>query len=264
MLRSCAATDFQANDAYRGIVAIVMAIGVMIGVDTVFHTGRACDKATTAITDTYNLISLALARHFDTKDKETRFHQGELMVLINQAETLSSEADNEPRFYRDAFQSDLFAQLVLVTRHLRFYTTFLEYTAAEARVEGGPKIAAFTQIAGNGAVQPIIASLSAKNILITNLIKIFVLDRKEFQQILDSPIISKQLENQQGSEQEFAELVKDFMDSVPRGTTKGRFLHMDEDPAVTGSVVSASLSNMMMEMNMLQNAILAEHNRVED
>jgi len=257
MLVSCTVTDFEANGAYKYIVSIVLAVSIMLGIDTIFASGRACDKATQTLADAFSKIQGAVNFNFDPKNRTTRFHKGGIMDSINGAQQLSGEADNEPRFYRTPFQTQLFLRAVTTARTLRFNATLLEYTAAEARRDGAPKVPAFLAVAGSPSLHRMIEMLSAKNSLMQQLLEVFSRDAEEFNELLLRPDIAKQLSA--NSVDDVAAVQKAFYNEGVRDCFRpqGKITFMDDDPVVMGCIVASSLAQMMGQLDQMQISILA-------
>jgi len=263
MLASCKATDFEASSAYKSIVAIVLAVAVMMGIDTIFAAGRACDKATHSLVAAFSKLQIAVKFNFDTNNKNTRYHKTDILAYINGAQGLSIEADNEPRFYRDPFQKELFLDAVDTARNLRFFTTLMEYTAAEGRIDGAPKIPSFMSVSGSGALQQMVAMFSAKISLMQRLLEVFSLNREEFKELLSRPEIAKQLSA--NSIDEVAAVQKAFYAEGVRDCFRptGKITFMDDDPVVMGCMVGSSFSQMIGKLDRLEIKILASCDTIE-
>jgi len=262
MLASCYATDFVASVAYKSIVSIVLAVSVMMGIDNIFSPGRACDKATETLADGFSKIQGAVNLIFDNNNENQRFHKGKILASINGAQGLSLEADNEPRFYRIPFQAELFDDAVTTARNLRFFTTFLEYTAADGRRDGAPKVPSFVAVADSPALQRMLKMFSAKHALMRQLLEVFSTDKAEFSELLGRPEVAKQLGAH--TMDDVAVVQKAFYEEGVRGCfrVQGKITFMDDDPVVMGCIVASCLAQMMGKLDHLQIAILASNDTI--
>merc|ERR1719262_326764 len=110
-------------------------MGLIILVDALLGSKRASLSAC----ESYRSALSSLRDAFDVKQKDTRFHKGDIMGSIGTAEALGNEAALEPRFWRIPFKAGAFQGAIRGLYAMRYYICTIEYIMAENHKNGGPK-----------------------------------------------------------------------------------------------------------------------------
>jgi len=261
MLASCAATDFDPSAAYGGIVNIIVAISVMIGVDTILASQSAADKAVAQLKVAWSMLEQAMRTHFSHADADltTRFHKGEVLGAINATSALNDDANTEPRFYRSPWKNELFSSALVTIRILRFHMTLMEYGAAEGRTNGAPKHKAFLRVVKVPSIAAIQSCLYLKFEMIQHLTEIFLREPYESRDVRQHPKLLADFERDFGAEEK-ANTKKFFADAVSSplfSEQEANIITMEDDPAVQAMLVIACSNAMIRQMNDLQKLLYA-------
>jgi len=259
MLASCAATNFDPSTAYGGIVNIIVAISVMIGVDTILASQPAADKAVAQLSVAWGLLEQAMRKHFSYADGDltTRFHKGEVLGAISATAALNDEANTEPRFYRQPWKNQLFESVLATTRILRFHMTLLEYGSAEGRRNGAPKHKAFLCVLKVPSLSAVTSCIFQKFEMLQHLTSLFLKEPYESRDFRQHPKLLADLERDFVAEEK--ENTKKFFAEASSSPLfseqEANIVTMEDDPAVQAVLVVACSNAMIRHMNVLQKAL---------
>lgn len=129
---------------WQQVIDIVFAVLVISGVDSISAQGRPSVMAGTAFMKSWKHMIQMLEILFDPNQKELQYHRDESISLISRAESLGRQAKEEPRFWKQPFEGEIFDECINTARDMRTIISGMEFSIADKHtaanhIHGGPK-----------------------------------------------------------------------------------------------------------------------------
>jgi len=249
-------TPFDPAGPFYEIINVVVAIAVMIVVDSALSPGRASDMANSTFADVFKTLRKNLDDLFDVEQPDVRVKTGRLGALIAGSHSLGAEAYEEPRYWRIGWKMDLWDKAVQTLGDLRITMTAMEYSVTEGGVAGGAKTDIFMMLLKKPQFQTIKKALYDKLDLMEKLCHIF-----GHETIAPFPELENELLKTNEFRSDMEKAIKDVMIDInkaikAKGMTPRSAENLEHD---AGSQVSFCLSAFLMmvdQADSLQQAIL--------
>ncbi|CAJ1459819.1 unnamed protein product [Effrenium voratum] len=133
-------------DTFDALMMNCVAVVVTMIWDILLQSARASDLAFKYLDDCWEEMLLSFKNLLDPNTDTVAFHSATARQLLLQAEQMSSEADLEPRFWRTAWHSDLFARICRETEYLVIAVAALESAIAEHGRHADKKFPTFVKL----------------------------------------------------------------------------------------------------------------------
>jgi len=121
-------SKFDTAGPYYGIINVICAIFIVMGVDLLLAPGRASTFAVEYFRDAVKNFRKSLDELLDPSETSVRVKSGALGGLIGTAKALGVEAWEEPRFWRTPWKNVLYNQACQTLADLRVTMTAMEYS----------------------------------------------------------------------------------------------------------------------------------------
>jgi len=129
------------------IVNVVLALAVMVIVDSLLASSRGSDLAVTAYKKAWDAIYDSTKTLFDPDTNKTEASVNEkLFDLINLADSLGKEASNEPRYWRCEWRAAQYADAIAAAHKLRNCVSAMMLLVADGFEDGNDKNNTFQKL----------------------------------------------------------------------------------------------------------------------
>mmetsp|Transcript_89942 Transcript_89942/g.140852 ORF Transcript_89942/g.140852 Transcript_89942/m.140852 type:complete len:876 (+) Transcript_89942:33-2660(+) len=127
MLSPCSMDTYDGTPVYGKIVSVVFATSIKSILDAATTPERSADLAFAAFMKSWKSIANAVALLFDASVTCRSYQRSRLSDELAQAQLLSGEAADEPRYWRPVWKEGLFEQAIRSANNLRYGLSSVEY-----------------------------------------------------------------------------------------------------------------------------------------
>eukprot|EP00931_Biecheleriopsis_adriatica_P052104 TRINITY_DN3028_c0_g1_i2.p1 TRINITY_DN3028_c0_g1~~TRINITY_DN3028_c0_g1_i2.p1 ORF type:complete len:878 (-),score=156.81 TRINITY_DN3028_c0_g1_i2:323-2884(-) len=136
---SCDSSDLHKRTTFDSMTMTCMACLVTFLVDITLKTDRASDRAYISLDKCWDCLNLSIKEVLDPGSKQVSFHSTDAKGHLQTAKSMSNEADLEPRFWRTAWNKELFDQVYKETSHMIKNVSALEMAISSKSSAGTSK-----------------------------------------------------------------------------------------------------------------------------
>jgi hypothetical protein len=249
----CGMHSLDKGSSYDTIINTVCAISLIVVYDVLLSPGRASTIAYEALDSSVGTLQEALGKHFDPAVEHVRFHKGEVLASIGNAETMGAEAFNEPRYWRTEWRHSVFTRAVEHAYRLRYNLAAMETSLADGFKDHGLKNDVMNMLLRTPGFSRLSGLVSEKLRIARPLVGIFVHETvARFEATADvGTLKTYRQEAQQIQEDVIAEVAKD-----PAMRTKSIEGSLEKDPLCQVCMVLSSINSMLGGTRELQHSIL--------
>lgn len=107
--------------------------------DLFLTPARASDMANSQLLSSWAMYTQSWSEVFDVSNPKVRFHNGKFHSMLAAAESMGTQAELEPRWWRTPFRGNLFQNVILSGYKLREYLNNMEVSCTLDAKDGSPK-----------------------------------------------------------------------------------------------------------------------------
>jgi len=124
------------SKGYFDIINSVLAIIILVTIDTIFQEGHASDSAYFALNNIWEEMSAAIRELFDPSKEIISFDEDAMIQNIVKAQSLGKDAAEEFRMYKRPWKTSLFNDAIKTVEHLRVMISCMHYCVTSCADEG--------------------------------------------------------------------------------------------------------------------------------
>jgi len=253
LAKHCSDDYFSYQAFYDTVVDIVVALLIVVGLDSACESSTSATQASTAYLDAWRSLRSAVNSILKVPDggNALEHRSSEVRQKLARASEFGEEASQEPRYWRIPWRAQLFSEAICRAHHARYNLSCMEFALAGS----SRSISGFESIQCMPSFMNLVQILDRKlSLMEDKLLCIFVHESTMPMETFQHELVWEDfLEN-------WAESVRVFMsDFEARGDIKDRPSYpLETDPQALISLLVVSMDSILYEVRHLHRAIMLE------
>ncbi|CAJ1349025.1 unnamed protein product, partial [Effrenium voratum] len=232
----------------------LLAIIFLVSVDLVFASERA--SAARTLLDAWSQLKTKVV-DIMAPDKPVCFSSSDLKDILARAESLGREASHEPRYWRVAWRSHMFENVLKEMHDVRYALSSLERLLAQRGNDGADKVRYFQQVLKSESMTEWSRILLEKFDLISSMLEVFTHETHTRWSMLDNEKVTKQfrLDFYKVKLALLEDIVREDL-YTPEEVSESNLTSFRDDPLCMLSIFLACSDAMLLSMRQTQHHIL--------